>query len=55
MRVEGAPYPPGRAPCLVGPWQAPGAHLLLYEVFRPGKNKEEAFGTKRRHLEAEPI
>ena len=36
------------------PWQASGAHLLLYEGFRPGQNQKEAFGTKRRHLETEP-
>ena len=28
---------PGCAPYLMGPWQASGAHLLLYEVFRPRK------------------
>ena len=47
-RVGGAP------PASWAPWQASGAHLLLYEVFRPGKNQKEAFGTKRRRLEAEP-
>ena len=47
MRVEGAP------PASWAPWQTSGAHLLLYEVFRPRKNREEAFGTKRRRLEAE--
>ena len=47
-RVEGAP------PASWATWQASGAHLLLYEVFRPRKNEEEAFGTKRRRLEAEP-
>ena len=50
----GAPYPPGRAPASWAPWQASGAHLWLYEVFRPGKIHKEAFGTKRRRLEAEP-
>ena len=47
-RVEGAP------PTLWAPWQASGAHLWLYGVFWPGKNPEEAFGTKRLCLEAEP-
>ena len=32
-RVEGAPYPLGTPPDLVGPWQASGAHLWLYGVF----------------------
>ena len=36
------------------PWQASGAHLLLYEVFRPKKNKKQAFGTRLRRHEAEP-
>ena len=53
-RVEGAPYPPGRAPCLVGPWQGSGAHLMLYEVFYPRKNHKQAYGTKLRFHEAEP-
>src|SRR3990170_4952561 len=48
MRVGGAP------PASWAPWQASGAHLWLYEVFRPGKNEKEAFGTKRRRHEAEP-
>ena len=51
----GAPYPLGAPPASWAPWQASGAHLLLYEVFCPGKkNQKEAFGTKRRRLEAEP-
>ena len=37
------------APC----WPS-GAHLLLYEVFRPRKNHKEAFGTRLRRHEAEP-
>ena len=53
-RVGGAPYPPGRAPCLVGPLVASGAHLLLYEVFRPKKNRKQAFGTRLRRHEVEP-
>ena len=36
------------------PWKAFGAHLWLYEVFRPGKNHKEAIRMKRRRLEAEP-
>ena len=32
-RVEGAPYPLGAPPTLWATWQAPDAHLLLYEVF----------------------
>ena len=48
-RVGARPTPVSWAP-----WQASGAHLWLYEVFLPGKNKEEAFGTKRRRREAEP-
>ena len=46
--------PWARPPTLWAPWQASGAHLLLYEVFHPGKNEEEAFGTKHRRHEAEP-
>ena len=38
-----------RAPC----WPF-GAHLLLYEVFRPKKNHKQAFGTRLRRHEAEP-
>ena len=47
----GAPYPPGR---LMGPWQPSDDHLLLYEVFYPGKNHKQAYGTKLRRHEAEP-
>ena len=53
-RVEGAPYPLGAPPSLWAPWQASGAHLWLYGVFCPEKIQKEAFGTKRRCLEAEP-
>ena len=43
----------GARPCgLWPPWQAFGAHLLLYYVFWPGKNQKEAFRMKRRRLEA---
>ena len=54
MRVGARPTLLGAPPSLVGPWQASGAHLWLYEVFCPGKNQKEAFGTKRLRLEAEP-
>ena len=53
-RVGGAPYPLGTPPASWAPWQAPGAHLLLYEVFRPRKNHKLAHGTKLRRHEAEP-
>ena len=48
--------PPCRArpPISWAPWWASGVHLLLYEVFRPGKNHKQAFGTKHRRHEAEP-
>ena len=52
--VEGAPYPLGAPPASWAPWQASGAHLLLYEVFYPGKNHKQAFGKKLRRHEAEP-
>ena len=52
--VGARPTPLGAPPASWAPWQASGAHLWLYEVFRPGKNKKEAFGTKRRRLKAEP-
>ena len=48
------PTPLGAPPCLVGPWQASGNHLLLYEVFCPGKNHKQAYGTKLRRHVAEP-
>ena len=47
------PWALGAPPALWATWQAPGAHLLLYGVFWPVKNKKEAFGMKRRRLEAE--
>ena len=47
---EGGGAPPASwAPC----WPS-GAHLLLYEVFRPKKNHKQAFGTRLRRHEAEP-
>ena len=53
-KATGRDHPLGAPPASWAPWQASGAHLLLYEFFRPGKNQKEAFGTKRRRLEAEP-
>ena len=53
-RVGGAPYPLGAPPVSWAPWQVSGAHLWLYEVFRPGKNHKQAFGTKHHRHEAEP-
>ena len=35
----------GTRPDLVGPWQASGAHLWLYGVFHPRKNKGETSGS----------
>ena len=43
-----------RPPASWAPWRASGAHLLLYEVFRPRKNHKQAFGKKLRRHEAEP-
>ena len=48
------PTPLGAPPASWASWEASGAHLLLYEVFHPGKNQEEAFGMKHRRHEAEP-
>ena len=50
----GAPTPTGRAPVSWAPWWPSGAHLLLYEGFRPKKNHKQAFGTRFRRHEAEP-
>ena len=43
-----------RPPASWAPWWPSGAHLLLYEVFRPRKNQKQAYGTKLRRHEAEP-
>ena len=51
----GCALPLGTPPASWAPWQASGAHLLLYEVFYPGKNHKQAYGTKLRRHEAEPI
>ena len=51
------PWPRGwgaRPPVSWPLWWPSGAHLLLYEVFYPGKNHKQAFGTKHRRHEAEP-
>ena len=53
-RGWGRALPPWRAPCLVPPCWPSGAHLLLYEVFRPKKNHKQAFGMRLRRHEAEP-
>ena len=52
---EARPTPLGVPPASWAPWQASGAHLLLYEVFYPVKNHKQAFRTKHRRHEAEPI
>ena len=44
----------GAPPASWAPWQASGAHLLLYEVFYLGKNHKQACGTRLRRHEAEP-
>ena len=44
----------GASPASWAPWQASGAHLLLYEAFHPGKNHKQAFGKKPRRHKAEP-
>ena len=54
---EGATHHPrgwGVPPASWATWQLSGAHLLLYEVFYPGKNHKQAFGKKLRCHEAEP-
>ena len=53
-RVGGAPYPLGAPPTSWAPWWPSDAHLLLYGVFRQGKNHKKAFGTRLRRHEVEP-
>ena len=48
------PTPLGAPPASWAPCWPSGAHLLLYEVFRPKKNHKQAFGTRLRRHEAEP-
>ena len=37
-RVEGAPYPPGRAPCLVGPWWPSSTYTFTHTLLLPPPN-----------------
>ena len=53
-RVGTRPTPPGAPPASWAPCWPFGAHLLLYEVFRPRKNQKQAYGTRLRRHEAEP-
>ena len=46
--------PLGAPPTSWAPWWPFGDHLLLYEVFRRGKNHKQPFGTRLRRHEAEP-
>ena len=45
--------PQARPGGLWGPWPASGTHFLVYKPICHRKNREETFGTERRHLEAE--
>ena len=54
-RVGARPTPLGTPPGSWTTWQPSRAHLLVYEVFYPGKNHKQAFGTKHHRHEAEPI
>ena len=47
------PTPWARPPSSWATWKPSGAHILLYEVFYPGKNHKQAFGMKSRRHEAE--
>ena len=51
---RGCPPYRARFPISWAPWWASGVHLLLYHHFYPGKNCEQAYGTKLRRHEAEP-
>ena len=54
-RGWGRALPPWARPLASwAPWWPSGAHLLLYEGFYPGKNQEQAYGTKLRRHEVEP-
>ena len=53
-RVGGAPSPQGAPPASWAPCWLSGGHLLLYEVFRRGKNHKQPFGMRLRRPEAEP-
>ena len=48
------PTPQGVPPASWAPCWLSGGHLLLYEVFRPGKKRRQPFGTRLRRHEAEP-
>ena len=37
-RVEGAPYPPGRTPCLVGPWWTSSTYSCTHPLLLPPTN-----------------
>src|SRR3954471_633142 len=54
MRVGARPTPQGAPPASWAPCWLSGGHLLLYEVFHPGKNHKQPFGTRLRRHEAEP-
>ena len=43
-RVGARPTPLGAPPASWAPWWPSDAHLLLYEVFYPGKNHKQAYG-----------
>ena len=53
-RVGACPTPLARPPASWAPWWSSDGHLLLYEVFYPGKNHKQAFRTKLRRHEVEP-
>ena len=50
----GAPYPPGHAPCLVGPLVALRCPSFAICSLSSRKNHKQAFGTRLCHHEAEP-
>ena len=52
-RHQGAPTPWACPGGLWGPWPASGAHLLVYKLIFPSKNKERTFETECRRLKAE--
>ena len=44
-RVEGAPYPPGRAPCLVGPWWLLSTYSSYHTLLLPPKKSPTSSST----------
>ena len=55
MRVGARPPLQGAPPASSAPWQPSGAHLLLYDVFYPGKkNHKQAYRTILHRHQAEP-